>query len=143
MIEEKYIQEYLDALAEAEPSKSSLNEELLIYLESEMFSSLSTSEKNTLIFCCEVIQESYKLKHHELPPFSFDTFSEYEEINWTLREEKDSWEETKNEFFKDFNEEDLLAFVEDILVDDEDNDLSMISKEFIFITCKSYIDSFS
>lgn len=142
MIEEKYIQEYLDTLSGENDSGPILNEALLTYLESEVFNTLSPSEKNTLIFCCEVIQQSYVLKHSEAPDLDFNAFTENEEKNWTLREEKKSWEETKNIFFQDYKEEDLLAFVEDILVDDEDNDLSMISKEFIFITCKSYIDSF-
>ena len=70
-----------------------------------------------------------------------DAFNIIEEKNWAIREEAASWDACKDKFFSLTSEEDILSFVEDILVDDEDNDMTDIGKEFIFILCQSYIDT--
>jgi len=142
LIEEKYIQEYLDTLSDDESSESKLERELLLYLDSDMFNVMNPEEKEIMFFCFDVIQQAYWTKLNQLPEFDFDAFNEHEELNWTTREDSKSWDDAKDQFFNNYPEEDLLAFVEDILVDDEDDKLSLIGKEFIFITCKSYIDCF-
>ena len=45
-------------------------------------------------------------------------------------------------FFQDYPQEDLLAFVEDSLIDDEENDtpISNIGRNVIFVSMKSFID---
>lgn len=141
MIEEKFIQESIDELENEDFVSQALDPELLVYLETEIFNLLSKVETDVLTFCIEVINQSIIKKHKSLPDFDLEDFNNKEEVNWTLREDSSSWESAKDSFFKEYKEEDLLAFVEDILVEDEDDQLSKISKEFIFITSKSYIDS--
>ena len=48
--------------------------------------------------------------------------------------------DTMDAFFKNYSEEDLLAFVEDILVEDDDQELTTVGKEIILICSKSLID---
>ena len=50
------------------------------------------------------------------------------------------WRRRLDAFFKNYSEEDLLAFVEDILVEDEDQELTTVGKEIILICSKSLID---
>jgi len=142
MIEEKYIEDYLNQLESDVLSDHFLKEsEFVNYLNSDVFTSLNDDEKRILFFCCEVLYNATRLSKNEAPEINLDQFFANEENNWSVREDYSSWSETKDIFFKDSPEEDLLAFVEDILADDEES-LSEISKEIIFITSKSLIESF-
>lgn len=141
MILESHIDNYLQSL-EDNVNDIFLEEEVfLAYLASDNFDVLNDAERKVMFFCCEVIFHAYKNCHGECPELDMAVFYINEETNWTTREEASSWEACKDEFFKSTEEEDMLAFVEDILVDDEEEDMTDIGKEFIFILCKSYIDT--
>jgi hypothetical protein len=45
-------------------------------------------------------------------------------------------------FFKDYPQEDLLAFVEDALADDEDSEVTKEGREPMFVALKTIIDVF-
>lgn len=148
MIEEKHIEACLVNLEnEVSNDKFLAQEDLLEYLKSDTFSSLSASEKKILFFCFEVIFYSFENAHNKIPEFDIDDYLEAEEENWHVREEHSNWAKTVDSFFKNYSEEDLLAFLEDTLVEDDDNkddgdnEISEIAKEFIFISGKSYIDA--
>lgn len=141
MIEEKYIEQHLSNL-ETEVDNSFLQEEeILAYLRSEYFDPLTQIEKDTLLFCMETIFHSFKIANEQSPEFDFDKFQELEEANWKIREETNNWSATLDKYFEQTNETDLLAFVEDVLVEDEDQPISNIAKEVIFVTCKSYVEA--
>jgi len=144
MINEKYIESYLESLEEKGPNNVFLEqEELLEYLQSNTFSSLNEHERKTLFFCFEVIFNSYLLSEKEEPQFDLEAFLDAEEDNWAVREDINSWPKTVDAFFEDYKEEDLLAFIEDTLVEDEEGEstISDIAREIIFISAKSFIDS--
>lgn len=143
MIEESHIEKYLQNLEEDITDDLFLKEEeLLEYLKSDTFSSLSLAEREMLLFCFEVIFHSYRSAKNQSPEFDLDAYLDAEEENWHIREEHNNWTSTVDSLFKNYKEEDLLAFVEDTLVDDEEEDnISEIAKEIIFISSKSYIDS--
>lgn len=147
MIEEKHIELCLQKLESKETNDTFLKEkELVDYLKSDTFSSLSNVERQTLYFCFEVVFYSYLSAKEEKPEFDIDDYLDAEEENWQLRESQKDWPTTVDVFFKDYAEEDLLAFLEDTLVaeidvEDEENEITEIAKEVIFISCKSYIDS--
>ena len=67
-----------------------------------------------------------------------------EEKNWQLFEDnqKISWEDKMTKVFESYPQTDLLAFVEDMLVEDDDDEttISNIGREFIFVTAKSFVD---
>ena len=143
MIEEKHIEAYLKTLEEKGPDGDFLEQEdLMDYLKSDTFDSLNSSERKTLFFCFEAIFYSYALAKNEPLEFDIDDFLDAEEDNWEIRDGIKSWSETKDVFFKNYAQEDLLAFIEDTLVDDESEEESFsdIGREVIFISCKSYID---
>lgn len=117
-------------------------QELSNYLLSDTFSSLSIVEKNLLLFIILVLYNACDAD--QKAALTFNDFLDHEEKNWSWFEEnqKSSWEDKMNTNFKNYTEEDMLAFVEDILVDDEEDDetLSIIGREIIFVTAKSFID---
>lgn len=141
MILESHVDSYLQSLEDNVNDIFLEEKELLAYLASDNFDVLNDGERKVMFFCCEVIFHAYKNCHGEFPELDLDAFYISEERNWTIREESSSWEACKDVFFKESEEEDMLAFVEDILVDDEDEDMTDIGKEFIFILCMSYIDT--
>jgi len=79
------------------------------YLNSENFKSLTEPEHQLLFFINSVI-------FHSLEDFDFDMeqYEISEEDNWSIREANKSWTDTKNILFDNYEQEDLLAFVEDM-----------------------------
>jgi len=115
--------------------------DFLSYLSGEQFSSLSTDESELLLFIILVI---YQLSGETVDQGLFDEFLEKEENNWQIFEDnqKKSWEDKMSMIFESYPQTDLLAFVEDMLVDDEEEEItiSLIGREFILVTAKSFID---
>lgn len=117
--------------------------ELTRYLYSGKFDLLTNEENELLLFLFLVINHS--IEDENIENFSLDLFHSKEEKNWDLFENKKqiSWQEKLNMSFDNYKEEDLLAFVEDLLTEEEGEEiLSQIGKEFIFVTVKSFIDIF-
>jgi len=115
------------------------HEEYWQYVNSDSFKSLSQEAKQLLFFLSSTIYNSCLDLSEELPDFEIEAYQEIEESNWTFREKTKTWSATKDLYFEDFDEEDLLAFVEDMLAEEE-SEISDIGKEIIFITSKSYIE---
>jgi len=112
------------------------------YLNSETFTSLTEVEHQLLFFINSVIYHACKEQLDDDYEFDIEDYQAFEEQNWGIRESTKSWEETVNTFFEDYEEEDLLAFVEDMLADEENESITQVGKEVIFISCKSYVDFF-
>lgn len=112
------------------------------YLNSEGFKGLSEAEHQMLFFITSVIYHTCKKAEYDVE-VGVEDFQEYEEANWAVRDAEANFADAANKYFKDYKQEDLLAFVEDMLVEDEIKRLTDIGKEAIFITAKSYIDILS
>ena len=141
MITEQQIDEMISLMEteDFEDSFVSEQQEFWHYISSDAFSGLSKSEHQLLFFVISVIFHTCQRSGHPLV-FDIDTFQDKEEKNWASREAKDSWTAALDDFFQGHGQEDLLAFAEDMLVLDDDEQISDIGKEIIFITAKSYID---
>lgn len=117
---------------------------LLAYLFSENFDAFLDREREYLLFLVLVIVESAKAKAQQpLPVISEDVLGEAEEANWSTIQTVSAkrFRERLDVFFENTNQEDLLAFVEDALIDEEDGLLSKEGREPIFIVLKSIIDA--
>ncbi len=145
MITEEDIEEVI-ALFESEDFEDSFaSEEELYwnYLNSDSFKGLSSAEHQMLFFINSVIYHSCKDLLSDAYEFDIEEYQTYEEDNWAIREDTKKWGDTLDLYFEDYSQEDLLAFVEDMLAQDEDEaELSDLGREVIFITAKSYIDFF-
>lgn len=115
---------------------------LLAYLEQESNEVLLEEERDLqwyiIIVCLSAILEA----EIHVPAFTVDNLSVAEEKNWEILQSAGggTWRERLSPFFETFFEEDLLAFVEDMVQEEEDSPITAIGKEVIFISCKSVLD---
>lgn len=118
---------------------------LLAYLLQEDFELLTDEEQEYMIYLIRVIWLSVDAVYDELPIVETNLISKLEEKNWaTLKEVRaKKFSERINVFFEEYQQEDLLAFVEDALVyDEEDNIISNEGREYLFVSLKTIIDAF-
>lgn len=117
---------------------------LMGYLFSEEFDAFTQDEKEYLLLLSTIIWQAAKESNGELAQVSEKTIADAEEANWTKLEGVNGqrFHERLNVFFDEYPQEDLLAFVEDALVDDdEDPIVSKEAREAMFVTLKTVIDS--
>jgi len=141
MIKESVIELIISQLtAEGyEDSFSTEQSEYWHYINSDSFKGFTEEEDQLLFFVSSVIFHSVKHNNKSSQEFDIENFQKIEESNWSLREKNKSWPDAKDAFFETYREEDLLAFVEDMLAEEE-RTISDVAEEIIFITAKSYID---
>lgn len=116
---------------------------LLAYFLSEDFHLLTEDENEYLLYLGIVIWKSIEETTPGLPEVTEKALEMAEEINWDLLSQVTSnkFRERMNVFFDNYSQEDLLAFVEDALIDDEDSFISKEGREPLFVTLKSVIDA--
>lgn len=108
------------------------------YLLGEDFHLLTETEKETMLFIHLVIFRSM-LREEKGTDFDPKIFQEIEDKNWEAFNVKGkSWKEKMDAIFNSYYEEELLAFTEDMINDESISDLA---RELIFITAKSYIET--
>ncbi|MEL6863422.1 MAG: hypothetical protein AAFP19_03340 [Bacteroidota bacterium] len=116
---------------------------LLAYLFSEDFQMLTPDEREYLLYCALVIWRAITLGHDEVAPLGEHEIGSAEEKNWEQMNSKGRFRDRISPFFENYPQEDLLAFVEDALVhDEEDPFISNEGRDYLFITLKSIIDAF-
>ena len=78
----------------------------------------------------------------DMVKISLDTFQKAEEDNWEIfnASKTNNFRDSLNLFFEDYKEEDLLAFIEDMLTLEENDEITPIGREPIFVFCKSFVD---
>lgn len=113
---------------------------LLAYVFSDSLASLSNNEKELLVFGILVMYKC--ISAHNLDLITPEAIDSAEAKNYDLIDEKLDYQEQLDIYFKDYPQEDLLAFVEDFIASEEDEEfaVSAESKLPIFITLKTVID---
>lgn len=116
---------------------------LFSYLLSESFRLLTKEESDYLLYLALVIWKAINTQEIAIPVLDSEKIEEIEEKNWTLFNETNvrGFNEKLNAFFENYPQEDLLAFVEDALVDDEDSFVTKEGKELLFIGLRTTIDA--
>ena len=116
---------------------------LFSYLLSESFKLLTKEESEYLLYLGLVIWKAVDVETTALELLMSDKIEEAEEKNWTLLNESKAkkFNDKLDVFFDKYPQEDLLAFVEDALVDDEDSFVTKEGKELLFIGLKTTIDT--
>ncbi len=120
---------------------------VLSYLLSEAFKLLTQKEREYLVSLSMVIWRATRKVNPNAEPVDPRTLEEKEEDNWEKLEEvpAGSFRDRLDIFFKDYPQEDLLAFAEDALVEEEEEEDSGIAltkegKELMFVALKTIID---
>lgn len=147
MIPEKNIDKAIEMVADNDTfiglSKMLIEQHpaLVAYLNSESFEILSEDEKDLLWYCTIVILKSMELSGLNPNAYSINKIQDSEEKNYTQIGEKDlKFAQIADILFKDYIQEDLLAFAEDTLIPDEEDFPSPVGRKVIFITLKTVID---
>ena len=120
--------------------------QLLAYLCSESFDLLTGEERNYLMYLSLIVWQSVIEAEGQAEELDEETIGLREEANWSrmknISERK--FRDRITPFFEGYPQEDLLAFIEDALVYDEENEDIEITKEgreYLFVTLKTVIDS--
>lgn len=114
--------------------------ELLAYLFSESFDSFSNNEKELLVFGTLVI---YQCTASEIKrTLHLEDFEKAENANYDQVDDQLSTEDQMTKFFENYVQEDLLAFAEDFIGEEEEDEyaVSTEAKLPLFIALKSIID---
>ena len=133
--EEVYVNSLTD-LMEHQPA-------LLAFLNQESTDILKEEEKDILWYITLIIYDSVVRSGIDISKISDSALSENEEKNWSILQEQSrgSFRERITPFFDEYQEEDLLAFVEDTLEAEDDSPITNVGREVIFISSKSIIDT--
>jgi hypothetical protein len=128
------IQEQWNAFAEEERDISE-------FLFSESFEILTKPERDYLLFLSLVIYKSAKVYFPDQKIY-LDKIEKAEEQNWDLwsKIKTGSFKERLDPFFENTAQEDLLALIEDALFYDEDEILTKVGREPMFIALKTLVD---
>lgn len=112
------------------------------YLGDEEFKLLTQDELSLLHYLFTVIYHAVRTVHGVIKPVTAKVLEENEESNWDKfnAQTQKSFSRKLDIFFQDYPQEDLLALVEDSITPDEEG-ISPVGAEIIFVSCKSWIDS--
>ncbi len=119
---------------------------IIAWLFSEQFDLLSEDEKGYLQYLALIVWKSVvQVNGEALGAVSEDEIGEAEEKNYEILEESTAkkFRDRLNPFFEGTAQEDLLAFAEEAVLEDEDDPESLVSKEGrepIFIALKTMVD---
>lgn len=132
----EYFQEHLADMQAKQPI-------LFSYLVSENFKLLTKDEQDYLLYLSLVIWKAIDNQSPNLERVESEEIEEVEEKNWAvlLESKEKRFRDKLDIFFDNYSQEDLLAFVEDALVDDEDNFITKEGRDLLFIGLKSCIDA--
>ncbi len=115
---------------------------LAAYVLIENSDAFTESERALLLFLFTVILRSVKEHQGTLAKFSADDISAAEEANYEVLDEQSSrvFRERITPFFEQSAEEDLLALLEDAMLDTKEADVTPEGREPLFVTLKTVID---
>ncbi|MBL7817711.1 MAG: hypothetical protein JNL70_22075 [Saprospiraceae bacterium] len=115
---------------------------LIEYWGAEDFALLTQDERELMLYLMLVLVKSVEKAKAKLPPLSHKALENAEETNWERLDNVTAkrFRDRMDVFFDNYAQEDLLAFVEDNLVEDDDSVVTKEGREPIFVALKSVID---
>ncbi|MCR9100981.1 MAG: hypothetical protein NXI25_13565 [bacterium] len=127
----------LDAMQQEQPV-------LFAYPFTENFEAFTAEEREYFLFLMLVVW--YTVRKEALPPVIDEKhLSEVEEANWAVMHgnKGGNFRSRLDPFFEGYPQEDLLAFAEDALTQDEEDAQALVSREgqeALFVSLKTIID---
>jgi len=149
MITEQQIDKVFDKLDASEEWYDELLQQMqleqptiLAYLVAEQFDVLTVEEKDFMLYLALVIWQSVREVRGDIAPISETKLGEAEEANWAIFEANKarSFRKQLDAFYEQSKQEDLIALVEDALVDDGDDLVTQEGREPMFVALKTLID---
>lgn len=147
MITERQIDEVLDNISESENPTEYLTEiqnnqaHVHQWLHSDSFDILMPNEKEGLLFLAILIHQAFQTFKEISESISTALIESKEDENWEVfSTTKGKFRNKVDPFFKNYPQEDLLAYVEDFVQNDEEEDISPVARQVLFISAKTMID---
>lgn len=150
MLEAAIIDEITEELSASEKAMTHtldlMNEEqpvLLAYLFSETFDVFTEREQAFIVFLSAVIWKSIYQVYGPQDEVTEDAIGQAEDHNWELLNSVKArqFRDRLTVFFEEFPEaEELLAFVEDAVLADDDSPVTKEGREPIFVSLKAFVD---
>jgi hypothetical protein len=147
MVSEKYIDQVIQKLNSAALYEERLRtiietrQALVSYIESEGFEILNNEERDLFWYLTVLVYDSILEAGETIPEIDVKAIEAAEEKNYTaLESDHMKFSDMADLLFKDYPEEDLLAFIEDTVIPDEEQFPSPIGRKVIFISMKTIID---
>lgn len=118
---------------------------VLAWLFSDQFDLLTEDEKGFLQYLALIAWLSFEKVNGPMEPISEDELGDAEERNYEILEKSTAkkFRDRLDPFFKNTPQEDLLAFVEEAVMEEEDEPDAIVTpagREPIFVAVKSIID---
>lgn len=109
---------------------------LLAYLTQEDTEAFTASEQELLLFAAVIVYQSIVEERSEPAEVQGEKIAQAEEANYQLLQDqkRGSFTDRIDVFFDQYAEEELLAFVEDLLSPDEDSPVSAEAREAMFVS---------
>lgn len=132
-----------EALERADQDMADSQPALVDFLTQEAFDLLTDEEQDYLLLLGLTLFEASVKTNGDLPVLTSESLGDAEEANYARLEGSTgkNFHERVDIFFKDYPQEDLLAFVEDALSDEEEELVTSEGRETLFVTLKSVIDA--
>ena len=148
MIPEAIIEEQLAALQAGDFEQdlrafAAAQPHLLDYLSGEDTGAFTPAEQELLFFAVLVIYRSIAAVSGVPAQVDGEKISAAEEANFALLQAQSTgpFRDRITPFFEQSSEEDLLAFIEDLLLDTEDETVSKEGREPLFVLLKTCVDT--
>ncbi|HMG15992.1 MAG TPA: hypothetical protein VK590_11130 [Saprospiraceae bacterium] len=111
------------------------------YLLNEDFNSLSEGERDIMLYLTLIVYRSAVKVNKDLSEINIEDIESAEDANWALLENITSFnfQERLDVFFDSTPQEDLLALIEDAIMEEEEL-LTKEGREPIFVGVKSIVD---
>ena len=140
-LEDGRYEELMEEFAEAQPV-------VFAWLFSEQFDLLTEDEKGYLQYLCLIAWRSITNVNGELSEISEEHIGVAEEKNYELMEASTGkkFRDRLTVFFENTDQEDLLAFAEDAVLEDEDDPEALVTKEgreMVFVAVATLVDACS
>ena len=115
---------------------------MLAYLFNEDFKVLTKEERDFMLFLLLVVWKAIKNTGAVVAPITEKQLSDAEESNWAKIQtsKAKNFRDKLDVFFEQYPQEDLLAFIEDAITDEEEELVTKEGRESLFVTMKSVID---
>jgi hypothetical protein len=126
----------LKELSETQP-------DLMAFIDQENYTLLTNDEIALMEYLTTIIYFSCKTQTGKTLTLQGNNLEKAEETNW------DTFNATPNKnftkildiYFENYPQEDLLALVEDSVIQDDESTVTAVGREIIFVACKSIIDT--
>lgn len=116
---------------------------ILAYIFSKNLDLLTSEERHLLLYFVLVTRKAIlKIQRIEPPQVTAEQIAQAEDENWSKIVDNNSrdFRERLTPFFEQTKQEDLLAFFEDVLVDEEEEWVTKAGREYIFVGAKTIVD---